>query len=547
MSFCLACQRFGDWILSDEIISAIQKVACLERSQYELHISSRIPSIQYNERGFPHHQSGSELKEAEQAGCPLCTLILSLILEEDFDLDFPNTKTSPPPIQPLQEMEPSSCASATAPSPRIPSVEGSEEPFVNTEQRKSDSNMSTNSLGRDESSSKINTVGHLDFFESHVPSISTERRNSNNSASSSNSDGSSSDGGAVGYLDFFVEWIFGKRYIFSNGVHGHKEQFPRLTYTVFSRYENILLELYSTKTHKRDNPWISSTHLNIDPLSERSITMMKLWLEDCIRGHRICRDCWKGDSNQYLPARLLEIGLGRGTREVRLVETKEMVSITAREQGPAKDQQLRYATLSHCWGNTSHFTTTKATLQQRKHRIPMDAINRTFADAVRFTRRMEVQYLWIDSLCIIQDSAEDWEQESSKMSSIYSNGIFNIAAVAAEHGDKGFLHRRPNPIRVIDIGTIADNFSPTHQNRHLWIRSSVEIPPSYRAIQGDSPLDKRAWCYQEEILAPRTFRFEKRQISFRCRENQKYESYSKGQETCLLLSAGFRAVGVATG
>ncbi len=141
--------------------------------------------------------------------------------------------------------------------------------------------------------------------------------------------------------------------------------------------------------------------------SERSIAMMKLWLGDCIDGHEICRECWKADSSGHVPARLLDVGLGDGTSGVRLIEIKEIVSISTREQTPARLQQLRYTTLSHCWGNTSHFTTTKATLQQRKQGIPMDALNKTFADAVRLTRKMEVQYLWIDSLCIVQDSPED--------------------------------------------------------------------------------------------------------------------------------------------
>ena len=255
------------------------------------------------------------------------------------------------------------------------------------------------------------------------------------------------------------------------------------------------------------------------PSSEDALVLAKKWFESCCSFHERCN---------------IRKRLFRPTRLVYIGDNVPRLCLS-----PNYEAGVKYATLSHCWGTTSHFTTTKATLQQRKHGIPMDALNKTFADAVRFTRRMEVRYLWIDSLCIVQDSAEDWEQESSKMSSIYSNGIFNIAAVSAEHGDKGFLHQRPKPIRVIDIGTKVNDSSPAHQNGHLWIRPSIEIPPSYRAIQGDAPLDERAWCYQEEILAPRTFRFEKIQISFRCRVDQKYESYSKGQEDNPPKTLGF--------
>jgi hypothetical protein len=95
--------------------------------------------------------------------------------------------------------------------------------------------------------------------------------------------------------------------------------------------------------------------------------------------------------------------------------------ITERE--PAK-----YATLSHCWGGNSPITTTTDTIKERKRKIPLDELPKTFKDAVIITRNLGLEHIWIDSLCILQDSTEDWEREAGNMSEIYTNCYVMIAA-----------------------------------------------------------------------------------------------------------------------
>lgn len=53
---------------------------------------------------------------------------------------------------------------------------------------------------------------------------------------------------------------------------------------------------------------------------------------------------------------------------------------------------------------------------------------RTFRNAVEIVRACALNYIWIDSLCIIQDkgpqgSNPDWEKESMKMGDIYAGGV----------------------------------------------------------------------------------------------------------------------------
>jgi hypothetical protein len=46
---------------------------------------------------------------------------------------------------------------------------------------------------------------------------------------------------------------------------------------------------------------------------------------------------------------------------------------------------------------------------------------KTYKDAIALTHALGISFLWIDSLCIIQDDAADWEAESGNMASIYEN------------------------------------------------------------------------------------------------------------------------------
>ena len=91
---------------------------------------------------------------------------------------------------------------------------------------------------------------------------------------------------------------------------------------------------------------------------------------------------------------------------------------------------MPYVTLSHRWSSYIP-TLTKENLAQRLEGIPQETLPGTFRDAIQVTRRLRCSYLWIGSLCIILDDPKDWAEESSRMGDIYLNGIFNIAATAA--------------------------------------------------------------------------------------------------------------------
>jgi hypothetical protein len=113
----------------------------------------------------------------------------------------------------------------------------------------------------------------------------------------------------------------------------------------------------------------------------------------------------------YLPTRLIDVGPPDNAKKPRLCLGQDI------------GEDKRYITLSHCWGGDTSgiLKTTRATIDERLLGFEMESLPQNFRDAIVMTRKLRVRYLWIDSLCIIQDSREDWEQESAVMGEVYSN------------------------------------------------------------------------------------------------------------------------------
>jgi hypothetical protein len=81
---------------------------------------------------------------------------------------------------------------------------------------------------------------------------------------------------------------------------------------------------------------------------------------------------------------------------------------------------------------------TNVTLHDFTKGLLLSSIPKTFRDAIEIARFCEFEYIWINSLCIIQDSKEDWEIESAVMGQVYKNSFCNISASSAINSTKGF-------------------------------------------------------------------------------------------------------------
>ncbi|KAF1828678.1 HET-domain-containing protein [Decorospora gaudefroyi] len=128
--------------------------------------------------------------------------------------------------------------------------------------------------------------------------------------------------------------------------------------------------------------------------------------------------------------------------------------------------------VSHCWGKQPIIRTTTSNLDAYAINIPWENLSKTFQDAVSFTYRLDLKYLWIDSLCIIQDSIDDWRREGSRMSQIYKNAIITLAATGAADGREGcFLTSgeeytsRKKSSRIVTVGCMKSFAARLGSNR----------------------------------------------------------------------------------
>lgn len=231
--------------------------------------------------------------------------------------------------------------------------------------------------------------------------------------------------------------------------------------------------------------------------SEGSSDLAIQWLQMCITHHTTCERPRLAEQKHWKPSRLLYVG-DEQAPELRLC------------QATAMPGQVTYTTLSHCWGpDPKRLNLTQENIATWMKIIPEEEMTQTFKDAIKVTRRLRVQYLWIDSLCIIQDSRTDWLHESSLMSNVYKYSFCNIAATASadDHGgcffDRDPLFDLPTRVNLADLkigppveSTGSDNTEERGQNNLDGLCDLYWNDQWIRDVN-DSPLFKRAWVLQE--------------------------------------------------
>ncbi len=91
-----------------------------------------------------------------------------------------------------------------------------------------------------------------------------------------------------------------------------------------------------------------------------------------------------------LPSRIIDVG-------------KDLKSPNVQLWDPVPDEARgKYISLSYCWGKSSQFTTTKSNLDDRRAGIEIAKMPKTMQDIITLARELEIQYVWIDALCIYQ-------------------------------------------------------------------------------------------------------------------------------------------------
>lgn len=238
--------------------------------------------------------------------------------------------------------------------------------------------------------------------------------------------------------------------------------------------------------------------------SDESWSLATKWLKTCVSQHSACADV--ESSAPWYPSRLVEIDEAN-LANVRLIESSE---------SPPKG---KYTTLSHCWGTARYLQLTSDSLSALKQNIPLSDLPLTFKEACEVTRRLGIRYIWIDSLCISQDSKGDWLHEAALMHKVYSHSYCTIAAAASADSSQGLFRHRPVhflypcEIEIPWFGTVK-----YHLVDYLFWASQIQ----------DQPLHRRGWVVQERLLAPRVLHFSSQQLIWECRELSAAEKYPSG-------------------
>jgi hypothetical protein len=185
----------------------------------------------------------------------------------------------------------------------------------------------------------------------------------------------------------------------------------------------------------------------------------------------------------------------------------------------------QFVALSHRWvsGQMPDWVTTRKTVQQRMTGFPLRELPPSLVDAVKVTRKLGLRYLWVDSVCIMQDSASDWEIESSRMADIYAGAFVTLFADCGCDDNAGFLSARqsygPAPIFLkVQSGNLPP--LPVYVRYADASIRQWDQPAKghlFRSNVNESFLSDRAWILQERVMSRRILHFGKDQLFWECR------------------------------
>lgn len=218
---------------------------------------------------------------------------------------------------------------------------------------------------------------------------------------------------------------------------------------------------------------------------------VRAWADSCHRLHPECGNLNWSISN---PTRLLHI---TSASHVQLVDARQDMGLVG------------YTALSYCWGSPddegiqSGRTTDHNFASRQSRPFPVTDLPATIRDAITMTRGCGLEYIWVDSVCIIQGNVDDWFTEANRMHEVYANAYFTICAASVDSASAGLFHTRQAWKYSIEPCELA--------TQRISIRSS-----SFKELIEGSTWSSRAWTLQEEYLSPRIIYWTPQKMYWSC-------------------------------
>lgn len=269
------------------------------------------------------------------------------------------------------------------------------------------------------------------------------------------------------------------------------------------RYAFVLAHIsVLTKPNTED---ISSRFFRQRPIqrhlgSDSSFELMRSWYETCRSDHQ-----HRNTHASFAPKRLIEIVEGS--------------SFVLRLRNNMENSGQPYIALSYCWGPPPHLQVKKFSLDGWDASIPTENLPQTIKDAVTVAHQLGITYLWVDSLCIVQDDESDKALQLSQMSQIYKSATVTVIASRAHKASEGFLGQRNLQIK-------EPRLRLPYKCPLSGDLGSILLCPILQ--EPEEPVDKRAWCLQERILSPIVLEFGTTQTRWICSESQLREGFTDG-------------------
>lgn len=220
---------------------------------------------------------------------------------------------------------------------------------------------------------------------------------------------------------------------------------------------------------------------------------------DCIRNHQRCPP----PHSAVLPTRVVDCS----------DPTKPKIYLGNGEKAP-------YVALSYVRGSNQSYGTTTDNLDAHLVEIDPAQLPQTLKDAIETAHTYGVQYLWVDILCILQDSDEDKAHEVAQMGSTFRDAYFTIVAASAQDVNEGFLQDRapPFPPDILLPFRCSDGQIGT-----------MSLSPVWRQYDGSKEaINKRGWCFEERLLSPRALVYASHTLQYHCRTS----SVNVGNAVC---------------